>query len=576
MAPGGKTSDILVKSSDQDYDSEWTDEPIVDKLRFDLTAAEVIGNGEIGWNADEGTLELGKGGISNYIGQETMVLCRNNSNTVTIPKGAAVRFAGAVGNSGRIKVAPMVADGTLPGYVFFGVTDQAIAGGGDGYVTVFGKIRGINTNSYIDGDILWCDPANPGGFTKIEPQAPNLKLAVAAVLSAANNGAIFVRWDTGRRLQDLHDVEANGGKQNGDILTWDAGNNRWEAKPVSNGNLPAIGNPGDLLTVVGSGVAWTSEPSVDSLQFDITASGVTATGQLRWNAAEGTVDVGLLDGTVSQLGQEVQLLCKNSATSLTIANGAGVMFTGSDPTTLRLEVQPMDASGSLPGYVFFGVATQTIAPSGEGYITTFGKVRNIDTSAYPEDTILWCDPVNPGQFVTTEPEAPNLKIAAATVVKSHPTSGVIMVRADTGQNLSDCHDVEVATAQDTDYLGWSEDMQHWMPFPVKNDAPKSITISEPLAGDSFTLFRTTKSTTLDSVVGLVVGSGSPSLSYQLRYASDRTASGTAATPVTFINNTTSGAPATIQNMPVPSGNYVWLNITAVSGTTSEFNLSVGF
>jgi hypothetical protein len=123
----------------------------------------------------------------------------------------------------------MVADGTFPGYVFFGVTDQPILGGEDGYVTVFGKIRGIDTSTYDDGDILWCDPAVAGGFTVTEPQAPNLKLAVAAVLSAGNNGAIFVRWTTGARLQDLHDVEANGTKDDGDILNWNDGANRWEA-----------------------------------------------------------------------------------------------------------------------------------------------------------------------------------------------------------------------------------------------------------------------------------------------------------------------------------------------------------
>jgi hypothetical protein len=229
MAPGGKTNDVLIKSSDQDYDSEWTDEPIVDKLRFDLAAAEdAVGNGELAWNVDEGTLELGKGGVSNYLGQETMVLCRNASNTVAIPKGTAVRFAGTLGASGRLKVAPMVADGSLPGYIFFGVTDQAIAGASDGYVTVFGKIRGINTSAYLEGDILWCSPSVPGGFTKIEPYAPNLKLAVAAVISSGNNGTIFVRWDTGRRLQDLHDVEANGSKDNGDVLGWSSSAGRWE------------------------------------------------------------------------------------------------------------------------------------------------------------------------------------------------------------------------------------------------------------------------------------------------------------------------------------------------------------
>jgi len=113
--------------------------------------------------------------------------------------------------------------------VFFGVTDQAIAGASDGYVTVFGKIRGINTSAYVNGDILWCNPAVAGGFTKTEPQAPNLKLAVAAVINAANNGTIFVRWTTGSRLQDLHDVEANGTKDNGDTLEWVAASSRWQA-----------------------------------------------------------------------------------------------------------------------------------------------------------------------------------------------------------------------------------------------------------------------------------------------------------------------------------------------------------
>lgn len=228
MAPKGKTDDLLVKSSDQDYDSEWTDAPIVDKLRFDLAAAEAVADGELAWDVDEGTVALGKNGISNYIGEETMVLCRNASNSVPIAKGTAVRFAGTLGASGRLKVAPMIADGSLPGYVFFGITAQQIAEDSDGQVMVFGKIRGVNTEDFEEEDILWCDPLNPGKLIRTEPQAPALKLPVAAVISKKNNGTIFVRWDTGRRMQDLHDVEANGTKDDEDILHWKASNQRWE------------------------------------------------------------------------------------------------------------------------------------------------------------------------------------------------------------------------------------------------------------------------------------------------------------------------------------------------------------
>ena len=154
--------------------------------------------------------------------------CRNASNTVPIPLGTAVMFAGTLGASGKLKVAPMVADGTYPGYVFFGVTAEQIEGASDGLVAVFGEVRGFNTSGFTESAILWCDPTNPGGFTETEPQAPNLKLAVAAAINSKNNGTLFVRWSTGDRLQDLHDVEANGTKSDLDILNWNAANNRWE------------------------------------------------------------------------------------------------------------------------------------------------------------------------------------------------------------------------------------------------------------------------------------------------------------------------------------------------------------
>jgi hypothetical protein len=339
---------------------------------------------------------------------------------------------------------------------------------------------------------------------------------------------------------------------------------------------PPGGNIGDLIVKASASdydTAWTDAPTVDKLGLDLTAAEAVSTGQLAWNATEGTVNVGLLNGTVNQFGQETQLLCTNSAATATITDGMGVMFTGSNASTLRLEVQPMQADGSLPGYVFFGIATQTIAPGATGYITTFGKVRGLNTSAYPEDSILWCDPANPGQFVLAEPVAPNLKIAAAAVIKSHATEGVLMVRADTGQNLSDCHDVEVDSAQDTDYLGWSEAMQHWMPLSVPNAAPRSITIAGPQVGDSFTLFRTSGVTTIASAVALVSGG---SVTYELRYAADRTTAGTLATISDTVTNTTTGDSATVQNQPIPSGRYVWIEITAVSGTVDEFNLSVAF
>jgi hypothetical protein len=226
---------------------EWTgniDVPgtldVTDIATFDnlisIGAAEPTTSQQVGWNVDKGTLDVGLlNDVISPLGQDIITLCRNGTVS-TIAKGTAVMFAGTIGNSGKIKIAPMISDGTYPGYVFFGVTAQSIAAGADGYVKSFGEIKGINTNideggvdgQWAEGDILWCDPATPGGFTKVEPEAPNLKLPVAAVVSVGNNGIVMVRWDTGRRLSDLHDVESNGSTTNGELLIYNSSASRWE------------------------------------------------------------------------------------------------------------------------------------------------------------------------------------------------------------------------------------------------------------------------------------------------------------------------------------------------------------
>lgn len=336
--------------------------------------------------------------------------------------------------------------------------------------------------------------------------------------------------------------------------------------------IPAGGASGDLLVNTGSGTGWTDAPTVDKLGLDLTAAETVSPGQIAWNATEGTLDVGT-PGVTYQVGQELAFRCKNISADV-ITDGEAVMFAGADSSTGHLEVVHMVADGTVPGYVFFGVATEPIAAGALGYVTTLGKVRNINTSAFPEDSLLWLDPATPGGFTLTEPSAPNLKIAAAAVIKSHATQGILFVRAETGRNIAQCHDVEIGGgAEDQQYLGWDEAMQHWAPLTVPNVAPRSITIAGPQAGDSFTLFRSSKETTISSIVGLV---SSGSVTYEIRYAADRTDTGTLASVSDTVTNTTTGDSATVQNQPIASGQWVWVEITAVSGTVAEFSLSVAF
>lgn len=105
------------------------------------------------------------------------------------------------------------------------------------------------------------------------------------------------------------------------------------------------------------------------------------------------------------------------------------------------------------------------------------------------------------------------------------------------------------------------------------DRPISVTVPSPQAGDEFTLTYTQDSLTLTQVLALVQGSSTPSVTFVLRYDADRSATGTLATQSLAVTNTTTGQLATIQNMPIPANRFVWLELTAVSGTVTEFTMT---
>ena len=109
--------------------------------------------------------------------------------------------------------------------------------------------------------------------------------------------------------------------------------------------------------------------------------------------------------------------------------------------------------------------------------------------------------------------------------------------------------------------------------PQGSQGPRSLTIRGPLTGDNFTLFKPNVETTISSATAIVSGG---SVTYELRDNSDRQATGTLATASQAITNTTAGQAATVQNQPIPAGSWVWVEITAVTGTVEEFSVNLIF
>lgn len=106
------------------------------------------------------------------------------------------------------------------------------------------------------------------------------------------------------------------------------------------------------------------------------------------------------------------------------------------------------------------------------------------------------------------------------------------------------------------------------------DLPKSFTIPNPLVGDEFTLFYTETETTLTQVLAVVSGTNSPSVTFVMKYAADRTNAGTEIVVSTVVTNTTTGQVVPLQQMPIPANRFVWVELTAINGVVTEFSASL--
>jgi hypothetical protein len=204
-------------------------------IGLDTTPTGVPGTqGTLAWNPDQETLDIQLDtNVVLPVGQKHVIRVKNNSGSVAIPKGRVVSFAGATGDT--VTVAPAISTSTYEPYTLVGVTSEEIPADGFGFVTQYGFVRGIDTNSFTLGDLLYVDPASPGVLTKVLPTAPNWTFPIAAVTKVnASSGIILVRIIPGSHLHDIVDVAITS-PTNSQILTYDDATDVWK-----NTDIPSL------------------------------------------------------------------------------------------------------------------------------------------------------------------------------------------------------------------------------------------------------------------------------------------------------------------------------------------------
>lgn len=244
--------------------------------------------GMFSWNGTDGTADLMlKGGsVTLQIGQEQVARVINETGANLLESQyKVVRVNGSTGT--RLKVALALASGDATSVETLGVVTENITLNQEGFITTSGLVRGINTTgslqgeTWSDGDMLFLSPYVAGGLTNIKPQAPNHLVVMGYVVTAANNGVIYVKVDNGYELDELHNVLISSAATN-EILAYDGVTGVWRNRTASSLNLASGSGTTNRL------LKWSSATGVtDSIILE-TGSTIDITGALRVTASSGT------------------------------------------------------------------------------------------------------------------------------------------------------------------------------------------------------------------------------------------------------------------------------------------------
>jgi hypothetical protein len=276
-------------------------------------------------------------------------------------------------------------------------------------------------------------------------------------------------------------------------------------------NYPTIGGGGNYLPLSGGTVTgdtiFTSGLTVNTVDFNTTATTINSIGRLRWNDTDGTLDLGLKGGNVTlQIGQEqiVRVVNKTSSNLLEsqyrVVRIRSVSEGGSQGQ--RLAVVLAQANNDDNSVDTIGVVTENIDNNQEGFITTNGLVRDINTSGslqgetWLDGDLLYLSPNTPGFLTKVKPIAPQHTVVMGYVVYAHNINGKIFVKIDNGYELDELHNVKITSVSNNDRLVYNSTLSIWENKPVASGTTGTV-----ISFDSSKIYNTRTSPATGNITG---------------------------------------------------------------------------
>lgn len=243
----------------------------LDYLDFDTTYNTTLGAGQLGWNGND-TLGLGMigGNVVQHIGEDTFYYVKASA---TITKGQVIMFTGALGASGVITAAPSTGV-TNPNYIM-GIAAENIANNAFGLIQAFGVLRAVDTQGFVDGDVVYYDSAVTGGYTKTYPTSGPIVI-VGAVINggSAGGGVLQIRVSVTQRMTASTGISVSQNGTGTTITNTDTGSAQAIFKNVAvagQSTIVADTNNDTLTVAAGTGVTLTTDATTDTLTITTVA-----------------------------------------------------------------------------------------------------------------------------------------------------------------------------------------------------------------------------------------------------------------------------------------------------------------
>jgi hypothetical protein len=218
--------------------------------------------------------------------------------------------------------------------------------------------------------------------------------------------------------------------------------NAWVILDTVNLKIYSFDFTSNVWNQVGGG-AFTQP--IDSLFFKTSVSPNNVdTAKMRWDSELGTVVLGMYDKVPNELGFKNFWLVKNQ-TGSTITKNSLVYASGTVGASGRISVSKFIANGSIDAKYLLGITAHDLTDGEDGYVISFGKIRQVNTDTFAAGAILYPSPTVAGVWTDVEPIAPNIDMPIGFCINSSSNNGTIAIRVASGYKLNELHDVAISS-----------------------------------------------------------------------------------------------------------------------------------